>query len=252
MEHPIFKKIENANKIEFGSILSKSIDLFKRTWEQGAYHVLITIGLMLPLMIVIYLPLIPLFVGGGFYSEYGSFDPFVEYSIMVIVSYIIVILILSFIAQAVSLGIIAHFFRVLRQADTGKPMDTGGYFVYLKGTSLKKAIVLSLASFGITILAALACYLPVFYVMVPLQLTAVFYAFHEDLSVSEIIKASFKLGNKYWLTVFGLIIVSSLLAQLGILLCLVGIIITAYFVYIPIYFVYKDALGFDDADPAIL
>jgi hypothetical protein len=106
--------------------------------------------------------------------------------------------------------------------------------------------LLSLATMGIAILAALLCYLPIFYVMVPLQLFLPVLVFNESLTVSEIIKASFKLGNKYWLMLFGLIIVSSLLASLGILLCGIGIIVTSYYQYIVLYYFYKDSVGFDD------
>jgi hypothetical protein len=81
--------------------------------------------------------------------------------------------------------------------------------------------------------------------MVPLQLLVAIFAFNPQLSVSEIIRASFKLGNKYWLTLFGLIIISSLIAQLGVLLCLVGVFITAYFIYVPLYLFYRDSVGVD-------
>ena len=85
--------------------------------------------------------------------------------------------------------------------------------------------------------------------MVPLQLLVLFFAFNPELSVSEIVKASFKLGNKYWLIIFGLTFISSLIAQIGILLCIVGVFFTAYFVHVPMYFLYKDTIGFDsDSD----
>ena len=41
MENPVFQKIENANKPDFGDILSKSFELFKKVWEQALYHVLL-------------------------------------------------------------------------------------------------------------------------------------------------------------------------------------------------------------------
>ena len=89
------------------------------------------------------------------------------------------------------------------------------------------------------------CYLPIFYVMVPLQLMIVIFAFNDKLSVSDIISISFKLGNKFWLLVFGLIIVSSMIAQLGIIICFIGVFFTAYFAHIPIYYFYKETIGFN-------
>ena len=149
-----------------------------------------------------------------------------------------------FIVQAIAFGITAHFLKVLQKEDTGHPEEVGGYFDLIKG-NYQKLLILSLATFGIALLAILLCYLPIFYVMVPLQLLVLFYAFNPELKVNEIIKASFKLGNKYWLTIFGLVIISSIIAQLGILLCIVGVFFTAYFVHIPMYYVYKDSIGFD-------
>ena len=45
---------------------------------------------------------------------------------------------------------------------------------------------------------------------------------------------------------FALIFISSLIAQLGVILCFVGVFFTAYFVYIPIYYFYKETIGFTE------
>ena len=106
---------------------------------------------------------------------------------------------------------------------------------------------LSLATFGISLAAMSLCFFPIIYVMVPLSLMNVIFAFNPELSVSEIIKAGFKLGNKKWLLVFGLSIVSGMLAEIvGLLMCCIGILVTISFVYIPVYFVYKESIGFDE------
>jgi len=65
-------------------------------------------------------------------------------------------------------------------------------------------------------------------------------------NLSEIIKAAFKLGNKFWLIIFGLVILSSIIAQVGIILCGIGLVVTAYFVHIVMYYLYKDTVGFDE------
>jgi hypothetical protein len=148
--------------------------------------------------------------------------------------------------QGVSIAIKAHFFQVCKNEDMGSPKESGSYFTFLKGTNFSKVFMLSLATFGISLAALLLCYLPIFYVMVPLQLIIVIFAFNHELSVSDIITVSFKLGNKFWLLLFGLIIISSLIAQLGVILCFVGLFFTAYFVHIPIYYFYKDTIGFND------
>ena len=62
----------------------------------------------------------------------------------------------------------------------------------------------------------------------------------------EIVKASFQLGNKNWLVIFGLIIVMGIVAELGIILCGIGLLFTAMLSKIPLYFIYKDGVGFKE------
>lgn len=247
MQTSLFDRIENSKNIDFGDILSKSFELFKKTWVEALLHSLITFLVILPFLLVIYIPLFPMYA--GMLSNMGSsaeVQPFVEnISGWMLFVWIIVIFFLSFLIQPFILSIAGNFLRVCKNKDLDQEAVTDGYFGLLK-KHFGKMVLLSLATMGIALLAALLCYLPIFYVMVPLQLILPVLAFNESMSVSEIIKASFKLGNKYWLILFGLIIVSSLLASLGILLCGIGIIVTSYYQYIVIYYCYKDSVGFDD------
>lgn len=246
MQKTIFHKIENASSPDFSDILSKSFELFKKVWEQALYHVLITMALVIPFAMLIYVPLIYIMSVTGGFDNPDFYENNEAVSLMIVIAYAIVFLVMIFVIQALSFGLIAHFFKVCKNADEGKPIEKGSYFVFLKRENLKKVFLLSIATVFISLAAFLLCYIPLFYVMVPLHLLQVVFAFNEDLSVSEIIKASFKLGNKFWLTVFGLIIISSVIAQIGLLLCFVGIFFTAYFVHIPIYYFYKDSIGFEE------
>jgi hypothetical protein len=244
MEHPIFQRIANAPRPDFGEILSKSFELFKKVWVQGLVHILLTFVVTIPLIILVYAPLVP----GIIESETscgGEFNPFEMYPPGTIILYVLFFFLLLMVIQVIAYAINAHFFLVLKQEDMGTPLETGGYFVFLK-QHFGKLFVLSLAALGIAILATLLCYLPLIYVSVPLQLLAVIFAFNPNMSVLDIIKASFKLGHRYWLIIFGLIVVMGLIAQLGVLLCFVGVFVTASLVYLPIYYAYKDTVGFDD------
>lgn len=251
MQKALFQKIESAPPVDFGSILSRSFELFKKAWQPGLIHALIAGILVIPVILMIYIPLIPFYIrsfdrGYYYYDDYYYQEPLFDHPALFIILYILIILVVSFFAQTVAYGIAAHFYKVLKNIDMETDEDTGGYFHFLKGKHLGKVFVLSLAGFGIAILATLLCYLPIFYVMVPLQLFAIMFAFNPDLSVSEIINACFKLGHKYWLILFGLIIVSGLIAQLGLILCIIGVIATAYFVHLPMYYFYKDTIGFGE------
>ncbi len=245
MKNDILQKIETAATPDFGNLLSKSFNLFKRIWVESLVHLLITMIAVLPFIVLVYLPFIPILISsvqGGYAS---GFEPFMGYSFLMLLGYFILLFILIIMMQGVSIAITAHFFQVCKNEDLGVEKETGDYFAYLKGNNFNKVFMLSLATFGISIAALLLCYFPIFYVMVPLQLIIVVFAFNDKLSVSEIIIISFKLGNKFWLLLFGLIIVSSMIAQLGVILCFVGLFITAYFVHIPIYYFYKETIDFN-------
>lgn len=247
MKSNIFQKIENSTKPNFGDIFSKSFDLFQKLFMEAVKHGLVSLLVVIPFILIIYVPLMPMYIellmnsGDPYYSPSGLEG----FSAVLIIVWVIAVFLISFILQVVVLSINVHFYKVCKNIDLGIDEPTGGYFDLLKN-NFGKLMVLSLATFGIALLATLLCYLPIFYVLVPLQLFLPILAFNDKLSVSEIIKAGFKLGNKYWLILFGLIILSSIIAQLGIILCGIGLVITAYFVHIVMYSFYKDSVGFDD------
>lgn len=244
MKNNILQKIETAATPDFGNLLSNSFNLFKKIWVDSLVHLLITMIAFLPFLVLIYLPFIPVLISSILGGSVVDFDPFMDYSILMILGYSILLFVIIIMLQGVSIAITAHFFQVCKNKDMETVSDTGGYFAFLKGNNFNKVFLLSLATFGISLAALLLCYFPIFYVMVPLQLIIVIFSFNDKLSVSEIIEISFKLGNKFWLLLFGLIIVSSIIAQLGVILCFVGLFITAYFVHIPIYYFYKETIGF--------
>jgi hypothetical protein len=246
MQTSFNQRVENSKTVDFGDILSKSFELFKKTWVEALIHALVTFLVVIPFLLVVYVPMLGF---GGMLSNMG--DSFTASSMMenigglMFFTWIGLIFFLSFLIQPFILSITGNFLRICKNKDLHQEVVPDGYFGLLK-KHYGKMFLLSLATMGIAILAALLCYLPIFYVMVPLQLFLPVLVFNESLTVSEIIKASFKLGNKYWLMLFGLIIVSSLLASLGILLCGIGIIVTSYYQYIVLYYFYKDSVGFDD------
>ncbi|MEL6811302.1 MAG: hypothetical protein AAFP76_08215, partial [Bacteroidota bacterium] len=182
----------------------------------------------------------------GGYDPYGNYQSQPEPPVGIIILTAILYFAVIMVAQAVSYAIYAHFFHHMKKVDTHSNEDIGGYFSFLKGDKLTKALGLSVATIVISIVATLLCVIPLFYVIVPLNLLAVIFAFHSDLSVTDIIKACFNLGNRFWLLFFGLIIVSSLIAQLGILACGIGVFFTASYVQVVLYYIYKDTIGLQE------
>ncbi len=246
MQQDILQKIENATSPDFGNILSNSFELFKKTWVDSFLHLLITLLVIIPVMFLIYIPFIPALLLGAEGGDITQYNPTFGYSIIGILGFSTMYFIVIVFVQTISFAITAHFFKVLKIKDLDSNEEDRGYFAYLKGNGFKKVVVLSIAMFGISVAAMLLCIVPLFYVMVPLQLLIVVFAFNPKLSVSDLLTVSFKLGNKFWLLVFALILIASLIAQLGVILCIVGVFFTAYFSYIPLYYFYKETIGFEE------
>ncbi len=245
MEHSIFNRIEEKKSVDFGDILSKSIELFKKVWVEALKHAVVTILIIIPFMLLMYMPFFPMIMESV--ANESSYDPSTalnnHFSGLFMGGWIFVVFLIALVIQPLALSIQGNFFKVCKKYDLDEDVPTDRYFHLLKN-HFGKLLLLTLASMGIAMVAALLCYLPLLYAIVPLQLLLPIFVFNESLSISEIIKAAFKLGNNYWLTVFGLIIVSGILSSVGIILCFIGVLVTSFFQYIVIYYFYKESIGF--------
>ncbi|WP_034043524.1 hypothetical protein [Wocania ichthyoenteri] len=242
----LLEKIERAKELDFGTIFSESIELFKKTWLQGFLLQLFTMIVMLPLIIVLYVPMIGMVIAQQ-ESGYADSEAFNGFFAGMSIMYILFVIVGVFVLGAISVALNAGFFRMMKKLDYNEQVATSDFFYFVKGKYLSKTFMLMLVSILIAIPAALLCYIPLIYAIVPLSYFGLMFAFNPEFSVGEIVKSSFKLGNKKWLISFGLIIVSSLLAQIvGMLMCFIGVLFTATFVYHPTYLIYKKVIGFDE------
>lgn len=237
----IEQKINNAKYLDFGTIFNNCIELFKKVWVQGLVVFILTVVCILPIYVIAYIPLLA-FGLMDTYSD-GSFSQ--EPNMLLLIFMVGILFFLIFFVMIIAFGLKAAFFRICMQKDL-ELMAKENYFYFLKKRYLGKIFKIVLATMGISIGASMLCFLPVFYVMVPLSLLNVVFAFNPDLSISDLISASFKLGNKKWGITFGLMIIAGILAQItGFIMCGVGVFVTASFSYLPLYFIYKEVLGFE-------
>ncbi|WP_066224114.1 hypothetical protein [Formosa haliotis] len=238
----INQKIEQAKPLDFGIIFSQSIELFKKIWQQGLVIMLLMVAIILPFYFIIYVPFLMLGVDRDALNSTQEMNPI----LLILVGLFFLLFVI--IASAASLGFQAAFYRICKQKDLGE-VAKDDYFYFFRKPYFKKLIQLSLAITGISFLCGLLCALPLIYAMVPLSFISVVFAFNPDLSVSELVKVSFKLGNKKWLLTFGLLIVCGILAELlGLLMCFVGLFVTASFAYLPLYIIYKEVIGFENLE----
>jgi len=235
-------RIEKARELDFGQIFNASIELFKKVWLQGLLIVLLTIALMIPFIIIFYVPFVIMGIADS--SSPGNFD---NVAPIAVVFMVVAYLLLLFAIMVISVGLQAALYKIIANKDIGNELTNDDYFLFLRKPYFSKTVMLGLAYLGISLLATLLCVFPVIYVSVPLSLMIVIYAFNPELSTSELVNAGFKLGNKKWLITFGLSLVAGILAQMvGMLMCGIGLLITASFAAIPLYYVYKNSIGLQD------
>ena len=232
------RKISERPPLDFGTIFSASIELFKKVWVQGFIILLLTFVTILPFYIMIYIPMIAA----------GITDPELlrseELPPMVIVGMVILMPVFLVGVMTFGLALNAAFMKICKQND-GNASSNDDYFYFFKQGRLGKVFNLAVLMLGLGILGMLACGIGIFYLLVPLSLIPAFLAFNEELSAMEIVKASFTLGNRNWLVIFGLVVVMGILAELGFILCCIGILFTAMLGKVPAYYIYKDGVGFE-------
>ncbi|TDU42773.1 hypothetical protein BXY82_0172 [Gelidibacter sediminis] len=239
-------KLANAKALDFGTLFNQSIELFKKSWLQGFLMQLFIMILMLPFILIIYVPLIMAIVAQ---SESGDFDPNNVNGLLegFTVVYGLLFFLGIMVVAAMQLALNAAFFRILKALDEGAEVRTSDLFYYLKGAYFGKLLLLMFVTVLIAVPAALAFYLPLIYVMVPLAFFAVIFAFNPEWSVGDIVASSFRLGNKKWVLTFGLLVVSYILMMiLTLVTCGIGSLFLAPFMFHPIYFIYKETIGFED------
>ena len=231
--------IKEGASLDFGVIFSQSIDLFKKVWLQGFIVLLLTMVTILPFYAMIYIPMLAA----------GITDPEMlrneELPLMVVISMSVLMPIVMVGIMTFGIALNAAFLRICKQTDLDQ-VSGDEYFYFFKQGRLGRIVIVSLIMLGLSVLGMLACGLGIIYLVVPMSLFPAFIAFKEEFNAKEVVKASFALGNKNWLVIFGLIIVLSIIAELGVLLCCVGILFTAMLSKIPIYFMYKHGVGFEE------
>lgn len=241
----IQEKIKNAPALDFSDIFNKSLELFKLGWLYGFLLQVFTIVILLPFIIILYVPFVMSLIAQ---SELGEIDTnifsglFAGYSV-----FYITLFVLGILAAAVfQLAFNAGFFRIMYRIDHGLEVKPSDLFYFLKAKFFGNVTLLMLASVLISIVAALLCYVPLIYAIIPLSFFAIVFAFNSEKHTGEIVQISFNLGTKKWLISFGLFIVTYLLVMvLTLLTCGIGSLILTPFVYLPFYFVYKQVVGFD-------
>jgi len=252
----ISKKIENAKALDFGDIINRSFELFKKGWIQGFLLILTTIIIMLPVAYNLYSPII-----GEMMRQIrsGNSNPDMLIIQMMFAQELFMykVLAVNFFAAFISTILVAGFYRIIKKIDFGEAQSFSDLFYFFKGKYLGKvffiaafSLLIALINFGLnkflppSIASLLSSGLSIAS-SVYTTLFVVFFAFNPDMESSEIFSLTFNLGTKKWLIIFGLSVVTFIIGMLGVIACGIGVLFTLSIIYFSPYIVYKDIIGFD-------
>lgn len=251
------EKIDNAKTLDFGDILSRTFDLFKKTWLNGFVFVLMLLVMISPFIIALY---VPMFGSIMEQAQSGDYDPNDASSFIRNQpdSFRYMLLGYTFIISLISTGLVAGFYRVVKRIDFDEIHSFSDYFYFFKGKYLGK--VFAIASFSLLIALvnfAVEKFLPPaaaslingilsLVLSVYTTLFVVFLAYNPHLETSDFFTLSFSLGSKKWFLIFALMIITVIIGLLGMVACFIGALFTISIVYLPVYQIYKDVVGFDN------
>ena len=241
----LLNKIQNSKSIDFGDLFNETLDVFKKVWVQGLLLQLFSLIIMLPFIIVFYVPYISLMIESSTNQsmDYTEFNEtlFEGFGLYMVLAYL-AIFVLSIASSLLYLG----FYKIVKDMDRGNPFVVSDFFYFFRSPLLGKSVGVLLAYTGISILTALLCFFPLVYAVIPLMFMLPVFAYNSDLSISEIIKVAFALGNKKWSITFLILMLNIILFYVvTIVTCGLGGLFISSFLYLPQYIIYKKVIGFD-------
>ena len=233
------EKINNAKDLDFSNLFDSTIELFKKVWLKGFFVVLLIVAFAF--VVNVLFSLIDLAPKNNLPLDGFDFDGFLSFYSETIIHSVPQTILVS----TITMAFVAAFYRICKQYVLGENV-VDDYFYFLKKEYFSKLLMLGIIHTGIAVLTQFLFMIPYIYAFVPLAYFTIIFANNPDLSEGEIVKASFKLGNKKWLITFGTMFVAGILGMLGIIGCGIGVLFTISIIYLPVFFIYKDVIGFGD------
>ena len=249
-------KINSNEELDFGTVLTDTITLFKKAWLQGFLLVVLLFALVTPILLTIY---IPIFSETFSQLDQGASNPLPIRSLQQLDdNYRYMIIAISFIITFFTTAFVAAFYRIIKNIDYDESFKFLDFFFFFKAKYLGK--IFALASFSLLIALlnfAFEKFLPPSAAglinailgitsSVYTMLFVVFFAFNSHLESADFFTLSFSLGTKKWFFIFGILFVSLLMAMVGVIACFVGVLFTISIVYLPCYLIYKTIFGFGE------
>ncbi|MCX7551828.1 hypothetical protein [Xanthomarina sp. F2636L] len=236
-------RIKKAKPLDFGNLINDVLELFKKIWLKGFLTILLIVTSALCLIFVF--ALIGLSPQNDAFQETFNLEVFYE----TYFSNIIYGIPQTILVSTITLAFLGAFYRMCKQTVMGET-EVDDYFYFFKKVYFSKVFMLGIIYTGIAVLAQLLFIIPYFYVYIPLSFFSVVLAHNPELGELDIVKISFKLGNKKWVITFITMFIAGILGMLGIIACGIGLLFTMAIVYLPSFFVYKEVVGFHENEEA--
>ena len=244
----VLSKIQLAKTTDFGDLFNESIVLFKKVWLQGLQLQLFSFLIMLPFVISFYGPYFKLALDN---STSGQLDPNVLSQSLIdeFGSSLVWVYALMFMFSIVSSLMYLGFFRIIKRIEHGQTIAVTDFFHFFQKVLIGKAFVFLLAYMGIAIAAILLCLLPILYAIIPLMFMLPIFAYNPNLSITEVVKVGFALGNKKWGITFLTLVLNGILIYVVSLVTFgLGSLFFSCFLYLPQYIIYKNVIGFESPE----
>lgn len=251
----LLDKINNVKQLEFGDILSRSFELFKKTWLQGFLLMIILCVVMIPLFVAIYIPMYTSLVEQIQDGNYNANDTGNLLS-MQNDNFRYKVIGITFVISLLSTALVAAFYKIIEKLDFDEEFNFPDFFIFFRAKYFDR--IFAIASFSLLIALlnfAFEKFLPAgtatllnlvlnIILSVYTTLFVVFFAFNPNLKAGEIFSLSFNLGSKKWFLIFGLALITGIIGLLGAVACGFGVLFTISIIYLPAYLIYKDVVGF--------
>ncbi|GAA4298142.1 hypothetical protein [Aestuariibaculum suncheonense] len=230
------EKIAQAKDLDFGDIIDKMINLFKKVWLKGSLVVILITVFAIVLALVF--QAIGLGSNTMFFNEGFVIDDFVKvYYVNLVYS-----LPQSMLVSTITIGLLAGFYRICEQELSGSTQNND-FFYFLSKEYFSKVFMLGILFTAIAFLAQALLFVPYIFAFIPLSYFSVVFANNPHLNEYDIVKASFAIGTKKWLISFGVMFVAGVLGCLGFIGCGIGVIFTISIVYLPAFLIYRESIG---------
>lgn len=246
------KVTDIAHELEFGSVLDKAFNNYKK--------IVGTAGIALLLMTIVYLALLFGIMGIAFgFSDFtGNMTNFnlTQHSSVFTIGYVVVVAVVS----GIMANLYAGFYKMAHLAEVEKPYEIGTVFESFKTIHFKELFLsgafISIVTTSITLSLQYLSMDPITsiigvginYVIIFLTVLTTPLILFSKLKAVEAIQMSLQLVLKNFFAVLGLLIIAVILSLLGFIGFCIGIFFTLPFLFSMVYCIYSEILPIEETN----